>query len=147
MIPFSCFVTMGVVNKVENFICDLAQHRDRPTKSWNHVRVSTGIGEPTKQHTQSFNTIAYRLLITRERVWNLWASLSFGLSLFLTLNSEIHSESAISSRSNLPYSSYGKSSFFERFSLYKRTNSSSERTQFIYQSTKSSPISLRELIL
>ena len=36
-IPLSYFVTMGVVNKVENFICDHGQHGGRPTKSWNHV--------------------------------------------------------------------------------------------------------------
>ena len=31
MIPLSYFVTMGVVNKVENFICDHRQHVGRPT--------------------------------------------------------------------------------------------------------------------
>ena len=37
MILLSYFVTMGVVNKVENFICDHGQHGGRPNKSWNHV--------------------------------------------------------------------------------------------------------------
>ena len=37
MIPLSYFGTMGVVNKVESFICNHGQHRGRPTKSCNHV--------------------------------------------------------------------------------------------------------------
>ena len=53
MIPISYFVAMCVVNKVKDFICHHAQHRSRPSKSVDHVRVSAGISKSAKQLTKS----------------------------------------------------------------------------------------------
>ena len=100
----------------------------------------------TNQTRVSFVEGEYIYACPLAGIWNLYIYLSDLANHFLRSELRNTLKSSISSRSNLPHSTYGKSRFLEWFSV-KTTNSSSERPSLIYEATKSVRTSLRELIL
>ena len=78
--------------------------------------------------------------------YNLLASASLGISFFVKRNSALHSVSSIASKSNLSWSSYGNSGFFEKFPSYSKINSSSSIIPSLQLSRRRFLASLKDFI-
>ena len=64
-------MTVVVIDKIHDFICNQTQNRNWPWKTLNHIAESAGITCSSQQHTQSLQTITNASLFAMEHCGNM----------------------------------------------------------------------------
>jgi len=70
-IPLCYEMTVVVINKIHDFICNQTQNRNWSWKTWNHIAESAGITCSSQQQTQSLQTITNASLFAMEHCGNM----------------------------------------------------------------------------
>ena len=70
-IPLCYEMTVGVINEIQDFICNQTQNRNWSWKTLNHIAESAGITCSSQQHTQSLQTITNASLFATEHCGNM----------------------------------------------------------------------------
>ena len=63
-------MTVVVINKIHDFICNQTQNRNWSWKTLNHIAESAGITCSSQQHTQSLQTTTNASLFAMEHCRN-----------------------------------------------------------------------------